>query len=92
LPQELVETLLDSNNTRIERIVSCGHVSPNGFWYEQEQHEWILLVRGAARVGFEYGTRELTPGDYLNIPAHQKHRVEWTTASEPTIWLAIHYG
>jgi cupin 2 domain-containing protein len=92
LPQEIVETLLDSENVRIERIVSRGHVSPDGFWYDQEQAEWVLLVHGAARVGFENSSRELKPGDFLHIPAHQKHRVEWTTTTESTIWLAIHYG
>ncbi len=92
MPLEIVETLLDAKHVRIERIVSHGHVSPKGFWYDQKQHEWILLVRGAARIGFENDSSELKPGDYLNIPAHQKHRIEWSTSTEPTIWLAIHYG
>ena len=92
LPHEVVETLLKSNNVRIERIISHGHASPKGSWCDQDQHEWVLLVRGAARLGFENGSLELKPGDHLNIPAHQRHRVEWTTPAEPTIWLAIHYG
>src|SRR3979490_2292301 len=92
LPGELLTTLLDDANVRIERIVSHGHASPQGFWYDQEQHEWVVVLKGAARLRFEDGTVEMKPGDCLNIPAHQKHRVEWTTPDEPTIWLAVFYG
>ena len=92
LPDELVTTLLEAVNVRIERIVSHGHVSPEGLWYDQDQHEWVIVLRGAARIRFEDGTVEMKPGDFVNIPAHQKHRVEWTTPDEPTIWLAVHYG
>ena len=92
LPDELVTTLLEANDVRIERIVSHGHVSPEGFWYDQEKHELVVLLAGAARVRFEEGAVEMKPGDFVNIPAHKKHRVEWTTQDEPTIWLAVHYG
>ncbi len=93
LPQELVQTLVDAANVRIERIVSHGQASAEGFWYDQEQHEWVLLLQGAARLRFEGAESvELQPGDYLHIPAHKRHRVEWTTPDEPTIWLAVHYG
>jgi cupin 2 domain-containing protein len=92
-PDELFHTLLSARGVRIERIVSHGQCSPDGFWYDQQEHEWVLLVRGAARLRFETGELlELKPGSYVNIPAHTRHRVEWTDPSGPTIWLAIHYG
>jgi cupin 2 domain-containing protein len=92
LPEEMVATLLDAANVRIERIVSHGHASPSGFWYDQDRHEWVVVLKGAARLRFEDETIEMKPGDFVNIPAHKKHRVEWTTPDEPTIWLAVHYG
>ena len=90
LPEEILQTLLETKSVRIERIVSRGHASPPGFWYDQEQHEWVLLLRGAARLGFTDGALDLKPGECILIPAHEKHRVEWTTPEEPTIWLAVH--
>jgi cupin 2 domain-containing protein len=92
LPEELFTTLLEVTNLRIERIVSHGHSSPEGFWYDQDQHEWVLVLQGEARMAIEGETKELKPGDYIKIQAHQKHRVEWTTPDEPTIWLAVFYG
>ena len=93
LPKELVETLVNSANVRIERIVSHGHASPDGFWYDQPTHEWVLVVQGEARLRFEDGEQlELKPGSFVNIPAHKRHRVEWTDDTQPTVWLAIHYG
>jgi cupin 2 domain-containing protein len=92
LPDELITTLLAAANVRIERIVSHGHASPRDFWYDQDQHEWVVLLKGAARLRFEDGIMEMKPGDYVNIPAHKRHRVEWTPPDEPTIWLAVHYG
>lgn len=92
LPDELFTTLLEAAIVRIERIVSHGHVSPADFWYEQPQHEWVVVLKGAARLRFEDALIEMKPGDFMNIPAHQKHRVEWTTPDEPTIWLAVRYG
>ena len=92
LPDELFTTLLEANNVRIERIVSHGHSSPEGFWYDQDQHEWVVVLQGAARLSIEGETRELKTGDHINIPEHRKHRVEWTTPDEPTIWLAVFYS
>lgn len=85
-------TLLESPGVRIEQIVSQGHSSPEGFWYDQEQSEWVAVLTGAARLKFEDRTVEMNPGDFVNIPAHTRHRVEWTTPHEPTVWLAVHYG
>lgn len=92
LPEELFTILLEAGKLRIERIVSFGQASPGGFWFDQDQHEWVLLVQGAARLRFEDEEIELRPGSFVNIPAHRRHRVEWTAPDEPTIWLAIHYS
>jgi cupin 2 domain-containing protein len=92
LPEELTQTLLSAAGLRIERIVSRGHASPDDFWYDQPRHEFVVLLRGAARVRFEDGEVELMTGSFLNIPAHRRHRVEWTDPHQPTIWLAVHYG
>ena len=94
LPDELVATLLETAGVRIERIVSNGHASPEDFWYDQEQHEWVMVLRGAARLRMkdEEQPIEMKPGDFVNIPAHTKHRVECTDPDEPTIWLAVYYG
>lgn len=92
LPEELNQTLLESGSMRIERIVSRGHASPEGFWYDQEQNEWVVLLSGRARLRFEgEEPLELHPGSCVNIPAHTRHRVDWTDPSQPTIWLAVHY-
>lgn len=88
-----METLATSGGVRIERIVSRGQSSPPGFWYDQEQHEWVVLLKGEASLRLA-GCDELVrlaPGDYLNIPAHAKHRVESTSATEDTVWLAVFY-
>jgi cupin 2 domain-containing protein len=93
LSEEVTETLVQASSVRIERIVSNGQCSPDGFWYDQPEHEWVVVLAGAARLKFEDDETplELAPGDAVHIPAHRKHRVEWTSPDEPTIWLAIHY-
>jgi len=92
LPEEIFTTLLQAPGVRIERIVSYGHQSPDGFWYDEPTNEWVLVLQGAAKIEFEDGTVEMGPGDFIDIPAHKKHRVAWTTPDEHTIWLAVHYG
>jgi cupin 2 domain-containing protein len=89
MPDELSTTLLQTAGVRIERIVSHGHTSPDGFWYDQPQGEWVALLQGAARLQFEDREVALSPGDSLFIPAHQKHRVAWTTPDGPSVWLAV---
>jgi cupin 2 domain-containing protein len=91
LPEELVEILVQNDGLRIERIVSTGHASPKGFWYDQDQHEWVVVLTGRAKLLVEGDDQpvEMGPGDWINIPAHRKHRVEWTTSDEPTVWLAV---
>ena len=92
LPTELVATLLATSGVRVERIVSRGHASPPGFWYDQDEGEWVAVLSGAARLRFDDGEEvALGPGDHVDIPAHRRHRVEWTSGVEPTIWLAVFY-
>jgi cupin 2 domain-containing protein len=93
LPAEQVRTLLRAAGVRVERIVSHGHASPDGFWYDQDWPEWVVVLAGAARLRFEDEPRpvEMTAGSFVDIPAHRRHRVEWTDPARPTVWLAIHY-
>jgi cupin 2 domain-containing protein len=82
-------TLLENANVKIERIVSRAHASPAGFWYDQEQDEWLVVLRGIATLEFADGAQlQLHQGDYLTIPRHVKHRVAQT--NDETIWLAVH--
>jgi cupin 2 domain-containing protein len=94
LSDEALEVLAETGNVRIERIVSLGHASPEGVWYDQPQAEFVVLIAGEAHVEFEGESlpRELKPGDYLLIPAHCRHRVAWTSSDEPSVWLAVHFG
>ena len=92
IPEELFQTLVQNAHVRIERILSHGHTSPQDFWYDQAQNEWVLLLEGHARIRFEDDrVMELRRGDFVNIPAHVKHRVEYTHEDEPTVWLAVFY-
>ena len=93
LPDEEILVLAAGPGTRIERIVSCGHVSPPGFWYEQERPEWVVLLQGEAVLDFADGRSvRLRPGDHLTIAAQARHRVAWTSSDPPSIWLAVHYS
>ncbi len=93
LPEELVEVLLATPQLRLERIISTGQATPAGQWYDQATDEGVVLLRGGAGLLFEGESeaRVLAPGDYLFIPAHRRHRVEWTDPGRPTLWLALHY-
>jgi cupin 2 domain-containing protein len=90
---EAVDTLLTRPGLRIERIVSRGQASPPGFWYDQAEGEWVLLLAGAARLRFadEPEPRLLNPGDELDIAPHRRHRIDWTDPATPTVWLALYY-
>lgn len=92
LDAERFDILLARPGLRVERIVSTGQASPADFWYDQPQDEWVCVLAGAAAVLIEgeAAPRLLKPGDWLEIPAHVRHRVEWTDASQPTVWLAAH--
>ncbi len=91
---EQFTTLLQTENLHLVRIISTGHSTPDGEWYDQAENEWVLVLQGSARIRFadDDGPRILGPGDYLNIPAHARHRVDRTDPDQPTIWLALHYG
>lgn len=93
LPKELFTSLLKNEQLQIERIVSRGHRNAQDEWYDQTNDEWIILIQGKATLEFS-GQAELTTlkaGDYLLIPAHCRHRVEWTDPKKETIWLAVHF-
>ena len=89
LKREVGETLLKYENSRIERIVSHGQASPDGFWYDQEEGEWVLLLKGSAIITFEDGELELSPGDYIFIPPHARHRVKYTPPDQDTVWICV---
>lgn len=90
LTEEVFEVLVENDEIHIERIISNGQVTPEGKWYDQEKNEWVLILKGSAKLKFENeAPTELKAGNYINIPAHKKHRVEWTATD--TLWLAIHY-
>jgi cupin 2 domain-containing protein len=91
---EYFTDLLAAPGLGLERIVSLGQATPPGEWLDQDRAEWVILLRGAARLLFEGegSACDLRPGDYVNIPAHCRHRVEWTIPDEPTVWLALHYA
>lgn len=93
LPEEVSELLAGNQNVRIERIVSHGQASPEDFWYDQDEHEWVVVLQGEAKLVFEQEAEplHLTCGDHILIPAGCKHRVHWTTPSQPTVWLAVFY-
>ncbi len=91
---EVFETIADFQKIRIERIVSSGQATPEGQWYDQAQDEWVVVLSGCAEISLE-GQQEplkLVAGDYLLIPSHCRHRVEWTDQSQQTVWLAVHAG
>jgi cupin 2 domain-containing protein len=92
LADEMVDLFLERRGVRIERIVSTGQVTPDGQWYDQETDEWVLVVEGAARLRIEgeETDRELNEGDWILLPARCHHRVTWSRAAPPTVWLAIH--
>ena len=90
---EHTDELLSQPGIRVERIISTGQASPPGFWYEQNEAEWVVLLSGAAELEFEDEPEphKMAPGDWINIAAGCRHRVRWTDPSQPSVWLAIHY-
>lgn len=93
LPEEVFEDIIKTSSVRIERIISKGHTTSSNEWYDQDEHEWVLVVKGEAIIRFEESNREvhLKEGDYINILAHQRHQVSWTEPNKETIWLAVFY-
>ena len=93
MQDEISETLLKSEHFKLERIVSSGQATPSGEWYDQDTNEWVILLSGSAGLLFD-GEEEIfimEPGDYIHIPSHQRHRVEWTDPEQKTVWLALHF-
>lgn len=93
IAEEIFETLVRADHFKLERIISSGQATPPGEWYDQDDNEWVILFSGSAGLLFE-GDKEIcvmNPGDYVHIPAHRRHRVEWTDANQKTVWLALHY-
>jgi cupin 2 domain-containing protein len=91
LPEELIECIFKRNNIQVERIISRGHITPAGQWYDQDWDEWVILLQGQAIILYEKDnqTFHLNAGDYLLIPSHARHRVEWTLPDFDTVWLAV---
>lgn len=89
--EEVFESLIPDKGVLIERILSTGQASPPGYWYDQERDEWVAVLQGSAKLAWDTGEIiDLGPGDWVFIPAHKKHRVEWTSSQPPCIWLAVH--
>ena len=94
LEQEWVERIIVDPPVRIERIISKGQASPPDFWYDQDEHEWITVLKGRAQLQLAAQAKPITlgPGDTLFLPAHTKHRVAWTDPAQDTIWLAVFWN
>jgi len=94
LADEQFATILQRPGLRIERIVSTGQASPENFWYDQDEGEWVLLLQGEAKLRFadEADARHLRAGDFIDIAAHRRHRVDWTSPDGATVWLAVFYA
>jgi len=91
LKEELVELIVGGNGVSIECIVSTGQGTPAGEWLDQPRDEWVVLLEGEAELAYDDGSRlRLGPGDYVLIPAGERHRVEWTRSDPPCVWLAVH--
>ncbi|HEU4928367.1 MAG TPA: cupin domain-containing protein [Candidatus Krumholzibacteria bacterium] len=92
LAAEMTERMAGNAHARVERIVSHGHASPPGFWYDQAEHEWVMVVKGSARIRFaDDSVLELHPGDHFTIPPHTRHRVDWTAPNQDTVWVAVFF-
>ena len=90
--EEIFEKLYQNENVIIERIISFGNITPQGQWYDQDKDEWVLLIDGNAKLEFEDSRIvELNKGDYIHLPAHQKHKVIYTSIDTKCIWLAFHF-
>jgi len=93
MAKEVFQTLLSTRSLKIERIVSNGQATREGEWWKSKRHEWVILLKGAARVRFFKNNRvvKMKAGSHILIPANTPHRVDWTDPRQKTIWLAVHY-
>jgi cupin 2 domain-containing protein len=88
---EQLSSLLKAPGLRLEKIVSFGHATAKGEWYDQHETEWVMLAQGSAQLCFDPGGLiDLQAGDFLTIPVHLKHRVE--ACSDDAVWLALHFA
>ena len=94
LADERFDTLLETNALKLERIVSRGHATPDGQWYDQPRDEWVLLLKGRAAIVIQgqQAPVAMSPGDHLLLPARCRHRVAWTDPEVETVWLALHFS
>jgi cupin 2 domain-containing protein len=94
LPAERFDVLVERPGVRLQRIVSTAQATPPGQWYDQDDDEWVVVLRGSAGLRFQDGDAVVTlrPGDWRLIPARCRHRVDWTDPDQPTVWLALHIG
>ncbi|MCF6441388.1 cupin domain-containing protein [Pseudoalteromonas luteoviolacea] len=93
LSDEFFELIAGNDDVKIERIISRGHTSPETGWYDQAQHEWVIVLQGEGEITFADGRIiKLGVGEHINIPAHCKHKVSWTKPDEETVWLAVFYS
>ncbi len=90
--KEIFQALSQNKSVKIERIISCGQATKKDKWLKTRHAEWVILLKGAARLRFRKNNRlfNLKPGDYILISANSPHRVEWTHPRVKTIWLAVH--
>ncbi|HZJ95371.1 MAG TPA: cupin domain-containing protein [Thiopseudomonas sp.] len=92
ISEELFENIVTGENLRIERIISKGHSTADNQWYDQEEHEWVMVLKGQAKLEFaDHSIVHLEAGSHINIPAHTRHRVAWTQPDTETVWLAVYY-
>ncbi len=92
IDEEIIENLINAGNVRIERIISHGQASPECFWYDQDENEFVIVLSGYGQIKFEDGEIiDMKEGDWLYIPAHKKHRVEQTDKENKTVWLAVFF-
>ncbi|NVN95775.1 MAG: cupin domain-containing protein [Bacteroidetes bacterium] len=90
--KEVIKVLLQNKNITIERIVSYGFHTPDGYWYNEDKNEWVILLAGEAELEFKDGEiKKLKAGDYVLIPANQEHRVKSTSSEPNCIWLCFYY-
>ena len=91
--EEIIEIVTQGKNIRIERIISTGQTTPDDFWYDQAENEFVMVLQGEATILFEDNKEQfLQTGDYINIPAHVKHRVTYTSSEPVCVWLAIFFS
>ncbi len=90
--EEFFETIFQNENIKVERIISYGNTTPTDFWYDQDEYEFVILLKGNAILEFEKSEKiSMNPGDFILIEPHQKHRVVYTSTEEHTFWLTVFF-